>query len=325
MDFIRKFALAAAIGSIFTTPLAIANASAEDFPSKPVTLVVPFGPGGLVDTQARALANELGKVWKNGVIVENVPGAANNIAAHKVAKAPADGYTILVGNNSPLVNNRYLFKEPGYNAEKDFKAVVNMYVADSIFIVRSDFPAKTFKEFLALAKEKPGSITYGSQGIGSNIHIDVETIADISGIKLHHIAYKGDVAPIVARREVDSGISGAGSGMITNGSVHALAVLSEVRSQILPNVPTIKEAGGPAYISRPFFGLVVPKNTPQPVVNTIAKEVARISSDPAFVKKYIIGAGLEPLVLGPNEFEAFLKEQRDTADKVIPKLNIEMN
>jgi len=317
----NKAILLAAVLALGLTPAA----SADTYPSKFVRLVIPFAPGGLVDVHARALANELGKVWKSGVVVENVPGAANNLAAEKVARSAPDGYTIFVGNNGPLVNNPYLFKSLGYDPVKDFEPVVAMYAAESAFIIKNDIPAKTLGEFVALAKKQPGAFNYGSHGIGSNTHIENELFTRQLGIQLTHIPFKGDAAPVIERGEVDAGITSAAAPQIKRGTVRPIALLNDKRSRVLPDVPTPTEAGFKPFISLPFFGLVVPRGTPQPVIDTIAKEVGRISLDPDFVAKYIHGGGLEPFVLPPKEFAKFLDEQRAAAARSIPTLNIPMN
>jgi len=301
------------------------GAAADTYPSKLVRIVIPFAPGGLVDVHARALANELGKVWKSGVVVENVPGAANNIAAERVARSAPDGYTIFVGNNGPLVNNPYLFKTLGYDPAKDFEPVAAMYAAESAFIIKNDIPAKNLREFVELAKKKPGAFNYGSHGIGSNTHIEIELFSRQLGIQLTHIPFKGDAAPVIERGEVDAGITSAAAGQIARGTVRPVSLLNDKRSHVLPNVATPQEEGFKPFISLPFFGLVVPKGTPQPVIETIAKEAGRISQDPVFVEKVIHGGGLVPFVLGPKDFGKFLDEQRKAAATNIPSLNIPMN
>lgn len=315
-------ALAAAIAQASTL-----DARAQQFPTKPVQFVVPFGAGGLTDTHTRVLAAELQKVWKAGVIVLNIPGAANNIAAANVAHSAPDGYKIFVGNNGPLVNNPYLFKL-NYEPARDFAAVANMYANNPALAVPANSPARTFQDFVRLARENPGKFNFATGGIGSQAHISQQTLFRMLGLDMVHVAFKSqdsEVLPALVRGEVDIGIVGPSNQRIATGEVRALTVLGRQRSSVLPDVPTVAEATGIKFASNPFFGLVVPKDTPKPIIDQIAQEIVRISSNPEFVEKYVIGAGLEPMVMGPAEFDAFLTAERAVAADAIPKLKIPLN
>jgi tripartite-type tricarboxylate transporter receptor subunit TctC len=322
MRFVRVALLtAASISATFSA------GSAQQFPSKVVQLVVPFGAGGLTDTHTRFLAAELAKVWKATVIVLNQPGAANNIAAQNVARAAPDGYTIFVGNNGPLVNNPYLFKL-NYDPVRDFDAVANMYANNPALAVPANSPAKTFQDFVRLVRDNPGKYTFATGGIGSQAHISQQTLFRMLGLDMVHVPFKSqdsEVLPALVRGEVDIGIVGPSNQRLATGEIRALTVLGRQRSSVLPDVPTVAEATGLKFASNPFFGLVVPKGTPKAVIDEIAQQVVRISSDKEFVAKNVVGAGLEPMVMGPAEFESFLTAERAEASEAIPKLNIPLN
>lgn len=323
MKHARVTALAVAIASAMT----VSVCWAQQFPAKVVQLVVPFGPGGLTDLHARALAAELSKVWTKGVIVLNQPGAANNIAAANVAQSAPDGHTIFVGNNGPLLNNPYLFKLT-YDPGRDFAAVANMYANNPALAVSSKFPAGTFQDFVKLVRDNPGKYTFATGGIGSQAHISQETVFKMLGLDMVHVPFKSqdsEVLPAIIRGEVDIGIVGPSNPRIATGEIRVLTVLGRQRSRVLPEVPTISEATGVKFESNPFFGLVVPKETSKAVIEQIAQNVTRISADQEFVNRYVIAAGLEPMVMGPAEFELFLAAGRASAAQSIPKLKIEMN
>ena len=302
--------------SALALAFAAGAAFAQAYPSKPVHMLVPFPAGGLTDVIARGLAQELTKVWGQQVIVENRPGANTIIGAEVTAKAPPDGYTMLMANDPTLSSNQYLYTKLPYDPVKDFAPVINIIGVPSVLVAHPSFPANTLPELIALAKQKPGAITYGTFGPGSKTHIDTEGFSQTAGIKLLHVPYKGiaEVLPAVLAGQIDVALSGVSPALplLRSGKLKAIAHAGAQRSSALPNVPTFAEAGTPNFESRSWFGLVVPAATPRPIIDRIAIDVNRIVTNKQFDDKFITGVGLEPFILMPNQFAEFLKTDRAT-------------
>jgi tripartite-type tricarboxylate transporter receptor subunit TctC len=288
-------------------------ASAQQFPSKPVTFVVPVAGGGQTDILIRRLAEELRKEWGQPVLVENKPGASTIIGAAYVARAPADGYTILVANDPTLSSNQFLHLKLSYDPDKDFALVLNMVDSTSILVTEASFPANTVPELIALAKQKPGALTYASFGARGKTHIDTEALALQTGTKFTHVPYRGAGPVMVALlgKQIDFAFSGILSalGAIRDGKIKALGIAGPQRSPVLPNVPTFAEAGVP-FNSRAWYGLIVPAGTPQAVIDKIARDTSKVITDPEFLRKNIVGAGFGLLNQGPKEFAAYLTKDR---------------
>jgi tripartite-type tricarboxylate transporter receptor subunit TctC len=299
-----------------------------EFPNRVVKVVVAYPPGGLIDIYARAVTNELGKVWQQPVIVENRPGSATNLGAEYVAKSAPNGYTILLADDGQLSRNKYLFARLSYDPEKDFIPVVSLASVNQILIANRSFPARTLEEFIALAKATPGSINYGSFGIGSKSHVDTEVMSQIFGIKLNHVAYKGiaDVIPAFERGEIQIALAGISAVVtkINNGTLQALAVATDSRQTVLPNVPTFEEAAGKKFVSRGFFGLAVPTGTPTSIVERISSDTHQAVTDSEFERKYVTSVGFDPMVLPARKFQKLLSQERATAADEIPKLGIKL-
>jgi tripartite-type tricarboxylate transporter receptor subunit TctC len=303
-----------------------AGASAQSFPSKPVKIVVATTAGGQTDVYTRALATELSKVWGQPVIIENKPGASTIIGSIYVAQSPADGYTILVANDPTLSSNQYLHSKLGYDPVKDFAPVINMVETIQIMVAEPSFPAQTLSQLVAMAKAKPGVINYGTFGNGSKTHLDTEAFAQVAGIKLAHIPYKGvsDVMVALLGKQIDIALSGISAAQphIRSGKLKALAIAGPTRSPLLPSVPTFAEAGVPGFESRSWFGLVVPTGTPRAVIDKIAQDTSTIINRPDFLEKHIIGNGYSLLNQGPDQYEAFLKKDRAEYAARIKNINL---
>ena len=289
-------------------------AGAQAYPNRTVKLVVATTAAGLTDTVTRAIAQDLTKLWGQPTIVENRPGASTIVAAAYVAKAPADGYTILMANDPTLSSNQYLYNKLPYDPVKDFAPVINVYEAISMLVARNGFGAKTLQELIAMARAKPDDITYASFGPGSKTHLDTEALAFATGIRLRHIPYKGvaEVLTALVAGQIDVALSAIPPALpyLRSGLIRAIAIDGPKRFPLLPDVPTFAESGVPNVESRSWFGFVVPAGTPRPVIDKIAVDGSRVITQPEFLEKRITGVGLGLLNQGPDEFAEFLKKDR---------------
>lgn len=305
------------------------TAHAQGFPDKPVKIVVPFTAGGLADVLARGLANELGKVWPQPVVVDNRPGANTIIAAELTARSPADGYTLLLANDPTVSSNQYLYNKLPYDPVKDFTPVINIAATQEVLMVSEAFKGRTVADLIAQARARPGQITYGSYGPGSKAHLDAEDFARVSGIKLNHIPYKGvaDVMGALISGQIDMSFSGMPPSitMVKGGKVRALAIAAPQRFKLLADVPTMAEAGVPNFESSAWFGLIAPAATPKAVVEKIAADVSKIIMRPDFQEKFIGGVGLELLNQNPQKFAEFLAKDRAAYAQSIKNVNVKLD
>ncbi len=303
--------------------------SAQAYPTKTVRIIVPFPAGGLTDVLARGIAQELNKVWSQQVIIENRPGANTIIGAEATLKSAPDGHTILMANDPTLSANQYLYSKLSYDPVKDFAPVINLVESINVLVVNMSFPAKTLPELIAMAKAKPGQVTYGTFGPGSATHLDTEAMASIVGIKLNHVPYKGiaEVLPAVMGGQIDFAMSGIPPSLplIRSGKLRVLAVPGRERMPLLPDVPTFAEGGVPNFNSRSWFAFAVPAATPRPVIDKIAMDVSRIISRPDFSQRFITGVGLVLVNQGPDQFAEFLKSDRENYAVRVKNINVKLD
>ena len=307
----------------------LGNAAAQQFPSKPVRIVVSYPPGGPVDVLARPLAEGLQKLWGgNPVIVENKPGANAIIGTDYAAKQPADGHTLLLANDPSLSSNQYLFSKLPYDPVKDLAPVATIATTTLILLVPASLPANTLPELIALAKKNPGKLTYGSIGPGSVTHLDAEAFASAAGIKLTHVPYKGtgEVVPALLAGQIDMALSAIGPSLahIRSGKMKALALAQPQRSALVPDVPTFAEGGVP-FEAKSWFAIAVPAGTPRPVIDRIAADVRRVVGEPQYREKYITAQGLDAFTLGPDEFAAFLAKDREKYAQRVKNANVRLD
>jgi len=274
------------LASFFITFLFNSSAFAA-YPDRPITLVVPFPPGGSTDVVARILANKASALLGQKMVVENRPGAGTVIGSKLVAKAAPDGYTLLMGNTSFTVNAS-LLKDLPYDTVKDFTPIAFIASTPGAFLAQSQKPYKTFKEFVDYTKANPGTVVYSSAGIGSWPHLSMEMLADTVGLKMLHVPYQGTgpaKADLIAGR-VDVKIEGyvTSKDMVQDGRLNVLAVTGAKRAPYLPNVPTIAELGYPEYESIYWLGILGPAGMPPDVVAKLEKVMLDICKDPNFVK-----------------------------------------
>lgn len=320
--------LLAALAAALAMPAAPAFAQGT-FPDRPVKIIVPFTAGGLADNLARGLAQGLGDLWKQAVVVENRPGANTIIAAQATANSPADGYTLLMANDPTLSSNQYLYSKLPYDPVADLVPVINVAETLEVLVAGPSLKAGTLAELVAAAKANPGQLAYGTYGPGSKAHIDAEAFSKAAGIKLLHVPYKGvaDVVPALLGGQVQIAFTGVPPvhQIVKSGKLRAIAIAAPKRSAMLPEVPTFAEVGLPNFHASAWFGLVAPSATPRPVIDKIARDAAAIISKPEFQQKYVTGVGLELLNQTPDQFAEFLKKDRAAYAAHIKDLGVKLD
>ncbi len=258
-------------------PCAFAQ-TAANYPSKPIRIVVPFPAGGTTDILARAVANEMQKAWGQAVVVENRAGAGGNIGSDVVAKSTPDGYTLLVGAVSPQAINVTLYPRLPYDVMRDFAHVTLIAAVPNVLEVNPSVPVKTVKELIALAKSRPGKLTYASSGSGTSIHLSAELFKTMAGVDMLHIPYKGSAPAItdLISGQVNLMFDNLPSSLaqIKEGKLRAIDVTTLKRSLALPDVPTIAESGLPGYDASSWFGMHAPAGTPTDIVHKLSSTVA---------------------------------------------------
>lgn len=279
----KRFLLAAALIAFSTA------ATAQSWPTKPIRMIVPLAPGATADIVARIYADELGKALGQTIVVDNKTGAGGTIATAEASRAPADGYTMLLISQGTVVFNIGLYAKPGYDPVKDFDAVAVAGAVSNVLVVHPDNPAKTVADVIAQAKAKPGEMTYSSGGTGTSHHMSAVLFERDTGVKMQHVPYRTTPAGImgVANGEVAMGFFNTPTviGQIKGGKLKAIAITSEQRSELLPDVPTMVEQGVKGYVFNTWMGFAVPKGVPAPVVNRLNAELIRIARLPAVLEK----------------------------------------
>jgi tripartite-type tricarboxylate transporter receptor subunit TctC len=303
---------------------AATGALAQQYPVKPVRMIVPVSAGGLKDVLVRAVSAELSKMWGQPVVVENRLGAAHIVATEHVAKSAPDGYTILA-TDKPWTANPFLYARLPYDGLKSMVGVVNMAQVTEILLASPHLPATNLKELLAHARANPGKLNYGSFGKGSVTHIDAESLATAANVKFTHIPYKGiaDVLPALMSGEIHIAFSAVPPALplVKQGRIRAIAYGASQRSPVLPDVPTFKEAGLP-FESWSWNGLMAPAGTPRPVIEKIAADVGRVLQMPDIRAKYYDSVGMEMLYMGPAQFEEFLKADRASFAEIVKVIGL---
>jgi len=280
--------------------LLAAPSAAQEFPARPVRIVVPAAPGGSFDALARILAQGLTERWPQRVIVENRPGGAGNIGAAAVAKAEPDGHTLLVWNDTLLINPS-LFKEVPFDPKRDFTPISLAVYSPNVLAVHPSTGWRSFADFLGAARAAPGKLSYGSPGTGSPGHLSFELLKQLASLDVIHVPYRGAgpaITDMVAGQVPMGMVAIPGAvGHVGSGALVALAVTSRQRVTALPNVPTIAEAGVPDYQINAFHGILGPAGIPAPVVARLERDVTAVVSDPQVTRK-LVDLGFEPAASG---------------------------
>ena len=308
--------------------LAAQAASAQsNFPNRPVKILVGFTPGTAPDLAGRILADRFSEVWGTPIVIENVPGAGSNIATDRVAKAPADGYTLLMGGNSALVINPSLYDTLPYDPVKDFAPISQIFIAANVFALPPDVPAKSVADVVALAKAQPGKLSYAHAGVGTSQHLAAELFKYMAHLDIVPVAYRGTTAllPDLLAGRITMSFANIANviPLAREGKLRALAITSAKRSALAPDLPTMAESGFPGFEAVPWFGLLAPAGTPKDVIDKIYSETAKTLAMPEIRKKFA-ELGLEPIGNTPAEFAAVIKKETPEWAKVIKDAGIKL-
>ena len=306
MNTPRRFTLrqlAAVTAALLLVPAAL-PAFAQAWPAKPVRIVVPFAPGGSTDVVARMVAQKLTVVWGQTVVVENRAGAGGNVGADVVAKSPADGYTLLMASGSITINP-HLYKSMAFDTKKDLVPITNVASGPMLVVVPDGSPAKSLKDLVAMAKARPGALNFGSAGVGSQVHLAAENLAEAAGIDISHVPYKGEALAftdlIGSQTQFMVGNFAAASALLGNGRLRALAVTGKQRQPQLPDVPTAIEAGLPGFENYGWFGLLAPAGTPADIVARVHRDTVKVLAETE-TKARLYVQGMTPVANTPAEF-----------------------
>ena len=303
------------------------HASSQAYPVKPIRIIVPYAPGGSTDVLFRIFAPRLTEVLGQQALIDNRPGAASTIGLDIVAKAPPDGYTVGVANIAYGANPS-IYKKMPFDAEKDLAPVGLVSIVTMVLSVHPSIPARSVKEFVALAKAKPGSLAYSSAGNGSANHLATARFAHMAGVNLQHVPYKGGGPAVIAivAGEVSTLFATIPSAIhhFKSGKLRPLAVSSAKRNAVLPELPTVAEAGVPGYEAIEWQGLMVPTGTPRDVIMRLNQAFAKVAAMPE-VKEKVAALGSDLTPSTPEEFDAFVKRELSVWSKVVRDVGIKID
>jgi len=305
--------------------LAASSAYAQNWPTRPLRLVVPFAPGGSSSIVARTLAAEMEKGLGQPIVVENKPGGGGNVAMQEVARADPDGYTLIIGHVGSLAVNPYMYSKLPYDVDKDFAAVSLLAVVPAIYVVHADVPARDLREFVALAKKEPGKLYYGSAGNGSAGHLAMEYLKQATGIDIVHVPYKGtgpNLTDLVAGR-TQAASAGTPPLMphVKSGKLRVIAVGTTKRLASLPDVPTVAEQGYPGFETSQWYGLNAPARTPPAVIQRLSTEAAKAARSPKVHERFAADDA-DAIGSTPAEYAAFIHKEQERWSKVVRAANI---
>ncbi len=304
-----------------------AAADAQDFPSRPVRIIVPYAPGGSGDIITRYLANKLSTSWSQQVLVENKPGGGGLIGTEAAVRSPPDGYTIYMASDGPITVAPSLMKSVPYDWKRDLAPLSMMAVGYQVLIIGPQVPAKTLAEFIALARAKPGELNYASIGVGSTPHMGAEIFKSMAKVDITHVPYKGATAQAITALiggEVAMFMVGTTPvmGQLHAGKLRALAVTAPTRVEGLPDVPTFSELGLPHVDVKLWFALMLPSGTPQPIARKLNADITKALGEADF-KEYLSKRGFETRSSTPEELGAFLNQDYERLRDLIGDLKLE--
>jgi tripartite-type tricarboxylate transporter receptor subunit TctC len=310
----KRFVMAAAMAAtLFAT-----QAVADDYPNKPIRVFTTSSAGGISDIFMRVLGEELHKSLGQPLILENRPGGTGNIAARACTEAPPDGYTICIINADPLIYNQFLFKKLPYDPEK-LTPIINLFHLIQLLVVNSDLKVNTVDELVALSKAKPGTLNYLTASLPLVVFMD--SLKRDKGADWVRVPFKGggEAVTAILGGTTPIGLIGLGNvtAQINAGKMTALVLVNNIRTPLLPKVPTLADIGYKGAASQTWYGLFAPAGTPKPIIDKISKEVTRVVNQPEFRDKYIIARGLVPAINTPEEFAKEIKADRAGAEQVV--------
>ena len=316
------------VATLLATGLFSQQAALAQYPTKPVHIVVPYPAGGAVDAFARVLTQQLSEMWNQQVVVDNRPGASTMIGAEQVAKSPPDGYTLLLTAELTLVIVPHLYEKIPYDPLRDFAPIVALVSATQALVANPSLPVKTVKDLVALAKAKPGQLTFGSFGNGSTGHLNMEMLQAMTGARFNHIPYNGAGPAMndVIGGHIDFMLAALSivKGNVQAGKLRMIGVGSNHRSSELPDVPTLSESGAPGFEAKSWFGLVAPAGTPPDVIKKINQDVTKVISERAFAEKYLAAQGLESITGTPEQFAELIRAETVRWGKIVKDADVKV-
>jgi tripartite-type tricarboxylate transporter receptor subunit TctC len=313
---------------VFALAIRIVGAGAQDYPTRPITLVVPYAAGGGNDAMARIVADHMSRRLGQQIVVENRGGAGGTVATRAVARAAPDGYTLVIGGTGTLAINPTLYTNVGYDPRKDFAAVGLIATSALVILVHPHVEARSVAELIALARKEPGKLNYASAGVGSGTHLAAELMASMAGIKLTHIPYRGSAPALndLLGGHVDIYFSSLppAVGIAAEGKVRALAVTGLQRSHVLPSLPTVAETALPGYEAVLHYGIAAPAGTPRPIIDTLnaaLREALALEE----TKAILASSGAEALSSTPEEYAADIDREERRWSRIVRELGIKVN
>jgi tripartite-type tricarboxylate transporter receptor subunit TctC len=301
------------------------GARAQDYPSRPITVIVPTATGGLTDVLTRNITQRLARAWGQSIVIENRGGAGHNIGAAAVAKAPPDGYTLMAVEAGTFVANPFLYAKLPYDPDNDFEPISGFASVSMALLAHPSVPARNVRELIELARKKPGEISYGTSGIGGSLHISVLLLETLAAVKLVPVHYRGAAPALNDLLGGHINLISMGPSIalpqVKAGQLAMLAIGSSKRLPRLPDIPTLDESGVPGYEAGTWFGLFAPARTPRAIVSKIHSDVQRILTDPE-MQDYFTPQLLEPMVGSPEQFAAFIKADAQKWGSVIRNANL---
>jgi tripartite-type tricarboxylate transporter receptor subunit TctC len=308
-------------------PWSSASLAQDAWPTKPVRLVVPFAPGGSTDVIGRMLAQKLSEMWGQTVLIDNRVGAGGNSGADIVAKSPGDGYTLLFASGSITINP-HIYKHMPFDTKKDLVPITDVASGPMLVVVPDDSPAKTVKDLIAMAKAKPGTVNFGSAGVGSQVHLAGENFANAAQIDIVHVPYKGEAPAytdlIGHQTQMMVGNFAAASALLGPGRLRALAVTGKQRSPLLPDVPTVAESGLPGFENTGWFGLFAPAGTPQAILDKIQRDTVKVLAA-TDIKARLYVQGMTTVGNTPAEFAKAMDDESKHWAAVVKNRNLTAN
>ena len=318
--------IALAAGLVLSGP---GPAQTQTYPSKPVRIVVTFAAGGTTDVLARGVARQLSEIWGQQVVVENRAGANTQIGAEHVAKSAPDGHTLMVTSEGTFVMNPSLYEKLPYDAAKDFIPITTLVELKQVLIVSAKVPVNSIADLIELARKQPGKLTYGTTGLGSSSHLNMEMLQSMAKVKLTAVHYRGASQALIDMHGGHIDMVFAASGIVADqyraGKLKILAVSSRTRVAGLPDLPTIAEAGLPGFDGTSWFGLFAPRGTPPEIVAKVHGDVRKSFENAAFRKGFLEPNMLEPNIIAPDVFARSINDGRERWSRIIREAGLKGN